>query len=408
MSATARKPRRKEKPGSRRKKGSGSLTQLSKVPNVDGLTRWLFRSPVDDKTHVVWAQHKQHAGELAADWEGERPKLIVEPGTVAEVVADWLAWKRTIAARDGSARPHTLEHYRIVLEKHVVRTIGTKQVAKLEPKDVDALLASTGLGATATNSLLTLLGMVFTWAMGRKRMLENPIIKDHRANRKAVRRSRRVALRAIVPTPAQREALHQAALAYDSPTAAGLAIAFGFETGLRRDELQHLRWEDVNLEGDVQDARVATDFRCTCKDCEPKGGVHWTKNGYDRYVPLSQRAAAILEESKRRAKADGTVSPWAFCVLRHAPYMKYGTGDILTRNHLGDAIEAITRAAGIELPAGLAVHYARHVAISWWEARGLTEDQRNLMTGHEADGVQAAYSHGDRVEMYRQLRAKVG
>ena len=70
--------------------------------------------------------------ELAKQKRGEQPK----PGrrTVEEFLQSWL--KRV------DVKPRTLEHYELVIRKHILPTIGSKTLAKLSANDVEHLLAN--------------------------------------------------------------------------------------------------------------------------------------------------------------------------------------------------------------------------------------------------------------------------
>src|SRR5262249_29600993 len=181
------------------------------------------------------------------------------------------------------------------------------------------------------------------------------------------------------------------ALAYDEPTSAAAALAFALETGLRREELEHVRREDLTLTDTLADVLVVTDLPCHCMRCVRDGGRHRTKNRYARYVPLTKRAEAIARWQLERLERDAIPGKWLFPVLRRAPFMRVGAGDQLSPERLDRTMQVLSKAAGIALPPRTAVHFTRHVALSRWAGAGLTQDQRNLARGHHPAGWQGKY-----------------
>jgi len=81
--------------------------------------------------------------ELAKRKRGEQPK----PGrrTVEEFLQSWL--KRV------DVKPRTLEHYELVVRKHIVPVIGSKTLSKLTAKDVEQLLANRRKAGLAPRSV---------------------------------------------------------------------------------------------------------------------------------------------------------------------------------------------------------------------------------------------------------------
>ena len=399
----------------RREWGSGSITLRAekdkkgkavpvKVADFRGefapWFKWLYRSP-NGGSKVFLATTRQHAEDLARDWEKTRHE-VTQRGTFAEVASDFLRWKE----RQGSAGRKTITWYGERLDQHILPALGSKQANEITPTDISSLLdQKTDLGPRTTNAIVTLLTGIFGFALDHERVTRNPVRpKLHRRSEKDAVRLRHVALQQAMPTREQVEAFISAALAREDGTSCGAALALAIETGLRREELLHLRREDVTLSGDLADLHVATDFACTCSGCLRNGGQFQTKNRHARYVPLSKRAEKIIRQQLALLDRDAVPGPWLFPVLRHAPYARKGAGSQIHRQQLGAVMEELAKAASIALPDQIQVHFTRHVALSRWEAAGLTQDQRNLASGHEAAGVQAKYSHGDRVGLFQAFR----
>jgi integrase len=397
----------------RRERGSGTITLRAErdkrgnpiparfdVASGTPLFKWLYRSP-NGGTKILLAATRQTAEDLAHDWERERPASGVGRGTFAELADAFLRWK----GNQGSASQATTAYYRERLECHVLPVLGLKQATAITPADISDMLERAALGPRTGNSLVTLVSMVFTYGLDMGRVTGSPIRpKLHRRSVKETVRLRRAALQEAMPTQQQVRDFIDHAMTRDDGTSAGVALALALETGLRREELLHLRREDVTLTDKLADIRVATDFLCGCKGCAKDGGRQRTKNRHARYVPLSKRAATIVKQQLARLERDAIGGQWLFPVLRHAPYMRFGAGSQMHREHLAAAMRGLSSAAGIALPDGCAIHFCRHVALSRWEVAGLSQGQRDLASGHDAAGVRATYSHGDRAALFAAFR----
>ncbi len=404
--------------GMRRERGSGTVTLRAEkdqrgnpIParyDVAGgtpLFKWLYRSP-NGGSKLLLAKSRQHAEDLARDWERDRPVKVV-PGTFAELASDFLRWKEGQVAT-GSVSARTVAWYGERLDQHILPAFGSQQAAAITPTDVSDLLGRVNLGPRSNNALVTLLSGIFDFAMDQDRLTRSPVRpKLHRKSEKETDRRRRTALQEAMPSEQQVRDFIDHGLRLEDGTSAGPALALAMETGLRRDELLHLRREDVTLSATLADIRVATDFACRCRTCMKDGGQHRTKNRHTRYVPLSKRAEKIIREQLARLDREALGGPWLFPVLRHAPYTRVGAGSQMNHAHLSTAMKSLATAAGISLPDQCLIHFCRHVALSRWEVAGLEQGQRDLASGHDAAGVRATYSHGDRQALFTAFREKV-
>jgi integrase len=121
-------------PWKRRNPRTGKLRLVGYRGNVD-----LGRDPDSGKRlrKTVYGRSHQEVvdkltEELAKQKRGEQPR----PGrrTVGEFMQSWL--KRV------DVKPRTLEHYELVVRKHIVPFIGSKTLAKLTANDVELLLTN--------------------------------------------------------------------------------------------------------------------------------------------------------------------------------------------------------------------------------------------------------------------------
>ncbi len=127
-------------------------------------------------------------------------------------------------------------------------------------------------------------------------------------------------------------------------------VVLALETAMRRGELLALRWEDVNLA-----TRTAT--------------LHYTKNGEGRVVPLSSRAAEVLQALPRCITGHVIpMTPFAACA----------------------AFERATARAAIK---GLRFHDLRHTAITRMAAKLPNVIELAAVSGHKSLRMLQRYYH---------------
>ena len=126
-------------------------------------------------------------------------------------------------------------------------------------------------------------------------------------------------------------------------------VELAIQTGMRRGELLKALWSDLDLQG----------RRLTLRD---------TKNGDDRTIPLTSRAAQILSDLPRHDERIFPVSPVA---VRHS-------------------WNRLRARAGI---VGLNFHDLRHEAISRFFEMGLSVPEVALISGHKDYRILARYTH---------------
>jgi integrase len=161
---------------------------------------------------------------------------LPKPGRVT--VEQWL--KTWLTSIEGGVRLRTLEHYRWIAETHIIPAIGRKQLAKLEPSDVEAMLNSklrAGLSPRTVHHLRSVLRNALRMAE-RDRL----VVRNAAALAKAPKVPQRE-MRTLAPAEVK---AYLAAAAGDRLEAL-FVCALGL--GMREGELMGLRWSCVDLEG---------------------------------------------------------------------------------------------------------------------------------------------------------------
>jgi integrase len=256
--------------------------------------------PPDPKTgkrrqKLLTARTKKEAETLAAQLvanianggfgEAEAKKL-----TLSQYLARWYP------SLEGAVRPSTQRRYQDVLTQHVEPMLGTKNLSKLTPLEVQALYAeklSAGLSPTTVALIHNIL---------------------HRALKQAVRWGllTRNVTEAVTPP---REAKLEYVTWNEQQVREFLVVSDGDEwaalwrlaltTGMRRGEILGLRWEDVDLDKGVLSVRrtLSRGTGGTYTYGTPK-----TTTG-KRSIALTRSAVDSLKAHRRRQVEDRLKSP---------------------------------------------------------------------------------------------------
>ncbi len=154
-------------------------------------------------------------------------------------VAQWLtSWLRSVQARE-DVRRRTYEHYELIVRRHLVPTIGSRPLAKLTPRDVEAMLGGRLKAGQSTRS-----------AHHIRAVLRNAIRDAERdglvsRNVASLARPPRVVKEEMKTlTPTQVDAFLEALS--DDRLAAMYVVTLGL--GLRQGEVLGLRWADIDLD----------------------------------------------------------------------------------------------------------------------------------------------------------------
>jgi integrase len=142
--------------------------------------------------------------------------------------------------------------------------------------------------------------------------------------------------------------------------------------GLRRGELQGLKWEDVDLEaGTLQVRRTLS---------EPKGGCVFEapKSGKGRNIRLTQRATAALRAHRKRQLEERMqkAGHWQ----DHGLVFPSGVGIPLSGGNLNRAFKATLQRAG--LPQSFRFHGLRHTCATLLLRQGVNPKFVQELLGH--------------------------
>lgn len=223
--------------------------------------------------------------------------VAAEPMAMESVLSEWLA------AKSLRLSPSTTDRYRVAI-KHIVATLGTLPVARLQPRHIEDLygaLQRAGQSGASIRKVHAALRQSLVWAKRRGLIaalatdgVELPPLGERKLAPPASGHVRAVVERALETDPDF-----------------GTLVAFLAWMGCRRGEVCGLRWEDLDLvRGDVLIRRAVVAI---------PGGTQEraTKTGESRRLALGPAAIGLLGAHHRRcaerAAACGLLlSPSAF------------------------------------------------------------------------------------------------
>jgi integrase len=269
--------------------------------------------------------------------------------TLAAVAAEWLAGARTGMIRNRSGdpfKPSAVRAYETHLRLRVLPALGTAKfgaVRRVELQDLVDRLHASGLSASATQCSILPLRAMYRRALARGEVSINPTIGLEIPAARG-RRDRIVA-------PAGARALLEA-LKRDQALWATALYA-----GLRRGELQALRWDDVDLDG---------------------AGVIHVKRGWDQF------AGEIAPKSAKGRRTVPIAGVLRGYLTDHwlgggVGYLVFGNGRPFDPRGVSDRAKAAWKAAGLE---SITLHECRHTCASYFIASGVNAKSLSTYMGH--------------------------
>jgi integrase len=251
----------------------------------DGLFQGMYTAltPSGPKRKYIYGRKYKDVEKKLAEAMGDAARgLTYDAGTitVGEYLSGWLA----NSVRD-TVRQRTYERYESIVRVHLIPSIGRVTLKALTPAHVRGLYRSKMDSGLAPRSVLHIHR---TLSKALKQAVMDGLIPRNAAAPVKPPRPRREEIRTL--NRDQARALFDAARGDRLEALYVVAVT----AGLRRGELQGLKWKDVDLEeGTLQVRRTLS---------EPKGGYIFEapKNGKGRSIRLTQRAIEALRSHRKR------------------------------------------------------------------------------------------------------------
>ncbi len=360
----------------KRGNGEGSITRRK-----DGLymARYTVQTATGPKRKTLYGKTRSEvAAKLSKALADREGGLTYDAGkqTVGEYLARWLS----NSVRD-TVRQRTYERYESIVRVHLVPTIGPMKLKALTPDHVRGLYRDRLDAGLAPR---TVLHIHRTLSKALKQAVDDGLLPRNAAAPVKVPQPRRQEIRPL--TCEQVRALFEVASEAGDRLEALYVVAI--TAGLRRGELQGLKWEDVDL-GDPG-ANGMLQVRRTLS--EPRGGYKFEapKSGKGRSVRLTRRATLALREHRKRQLEERMrlATLWQ----DHGLVFPSGAGTPLSGGNVNRAFKALLKRAG--LPPTIRFHDLRHTCATLLLRQGVNPKFVQELLGHgDVSLTLNVYSH---------------
>jgi integrase len=324
------------------------------------MARYTVHTPDGPKRKLIYGRKYKEVEKKLAEAKGDAARGInYDSGTTT--VGEWLTAWLTDSVR-ATVRQRTYERYESIVRVHLIPSIGRVKLNALTPAHVRGLYREKLDAGHAPRSVLHIHR---TLSKALKQAVMDGLIPRNAAVPVKPPRPRREEIR-----PLNGE---QVCTLFEATRGDRLEALYivAVTTGLRRGELQGLKWEDVDLEaGTLQVRRTLS---------EPKGGYVFEapKNGKGRSVRCSQRALEALRSHRARQNKER---------LRAGPLWQdnglvfpSGVGTPLLGGNLNRAFKALLNRAG--LPE-IRFHDLRHTCATLLLRQGVNPKFVQELLGH--------------------------
>jgi integrase len=344
----------------KRGNGEGSISRRK-----DGLymARYTVQTADGPKRRTIYGKKGESREDVAAkltkamaDRDGG---ITYDAGklTVEEHLRRWLS----DSVRD-TVRQRTYERYESIVRVHLIPAIGRIKLKTLTPAHVRALYRAKLDAGLAPRSVLHIHR---TLSKALKQATDDGLIPRNAAGLVKPPRPRREEIQPL--DSEQVRALFETARGDRLEALYVVAVT----TGMRRGELQGLKWEELDLEaGTLQVRRTLS---------EPKGGwiFEAPKSGKGRSIRLTRRAMSALREHRKRQLEErmGKAGLWS----DHGLVFPSAIGTPISGGNLNRSFKVLLKRA--DLPA-VRFHDLRHTCATLLLRQGVNPKFVQELLGH--------------------------
>jgi integrase len=337
------------------------------------MARYTVQTAVGPKRKALYGKTRSEvAAKLSKALADREGGLTYDAGkqTVEDYLARWLS--NSVQDR---VRQRTYERNESIVRVHLAPAIGKVKLKVLTPDHVRGLYREKLDGGLAPR---TVLHIHRTLSMALKQATDDGLIPRNTAAPVRPPRPRRVEIR-----PLNREQVRALFKAAGGDRLEALYVV-AVTAGLRRGELQGLKWEDLDLEaGTLQVRRTLS---------EPRGGYIFEapKSGKGRNIRPTQSATAALKEHRKRQLEErmGLEIFWQ----DHGLVFPSGVGTPLSGGNLNHAFKALLGRAG--LSSMIRFHDLRHTCATLLLRQGVNPKFVQELLGHRDVSLTLnVYSH---------------
>lgn len=297
-------------------------------------------------------------------------------------------WERKIEPQIIVKARKTQAHWRNMMQNHILPSLGKRQLRDVRPDDVQDLVSlelAKGSSPQTVWHVRTTISSLFKrakgigWYSGDLPTEGVQMPRMSHEERQALTRNQLTRLIRALRSPARE------------------LVAFLSMTGLRKSELQGLRWRRVNLSAKpvLCDGQILAPsciavreqyLRVYGKHLKVDRGQYQdlkTSEGR-RDVPLSIAAAKLLQGIHRSTKFRGADHP-VFVARTGKPI----NSDNVLRRHVKPVLKAL------KLPIEIDLHAMRHTQATLADQAGVTGAERQRILGHGSQRMTQNYTHAE-------------
>jgi integrase len=324
--------------------------------------RYTIHTPDGPKRKMIYGRRYKEVEKALAEARGAAPPGLTHDAgsiTVGEYLKHWLSDR----VRD-TVRQRTYERYESIVRVHLIPSIGRVTLKALTPIHVRGLYREK-LDA-AKLAPRSVLHIHRTLSKALKQATDDGLIPRNAAAPVKPPRPRREEIR-----PLNREQVRAFFEAASEDRLEALYVV-AVTAGLRRGELQGLKWEDVDLEARVLQVRRTLS--------EPSGGYIFEapKSGKGRQIRLTQKATTALTRHRKRQLEERMKRGdlWE----DHELVFPSTVGTPISGGNLNRAFKAMLKRAG--LPKSTRFHDLRHTCATLLLRQGVNPKFVQELLGH--------------------------
>jgi integrase len=320
-----------------------------------------IQTPKGIKTRYIYGKRREDVREKLAKAIANRDGgLVYDAGnmTVGEYLDRWLndSMRNTVRRR-------TWERYEQFVRVHLTPGLGKIKVAKLTPAHVRGLYRDrldSGLAPRTVLHIHRAFSKALKQAVPDGLIPRNPAapVKSPQPRQEEIRPLNREQVRALFEAASgnRLEALYVVAVT----------------AGLRRGELQGLKWDDLDLEAGMLQVRRTLS--------EPKGGYIFEapKSGKGRSIRLTRKATLALREHRKRQLEERIQKAGLW--QEQGLVFPSGVGTPLSGGNLNRTFKATLQRAG--LPKSTRFHDLRHTCATLLLKQGVNPKFVQELLGH--------------------------
>ena len=326
------------------------------------MARYTVHTPDGPKRKLIYGRKYREVEKKLNEARGDAAKgLVYDAGTitVGEYLVRWLS-----DSVQDTVRQRTFERYESIVRVHLVPAIGTVKLKSLAPAHVRGLYREKLDAGLAPGSVLHIHRAL---SKALKQATDDGLIPRNAAGPVRPPRPRREEIR-----PLDREQVQTFLETVKEDRLEALYVV-AVTAGLRRGELQGLKWEDVDLDtGTLQVRRTLS---------EPKGGYVFEapKSGKGRSIRLTRKATAALREHRKRQLEERMEHGAGFWVDQGLVFPS-GVGTPISGGNLNRAFKTMLRRAG--LSAKFRFHDLRHTCATLLLRQNVNPKYVQELLGH--------------------------